>query len=70
MPIGLIGVALGWVAIFGAGCDSKTGTAANSGGGVNAPPPRPGEDAMKAQMEKLLQSKKKLPKGIVVPKGK
>jgi hypothetical protein len=50
-------------------------------GGSSAPPVTPGttdaqgrspvlgEDAMKAQMEKLLQKKGPLPKGLNLPKG-
>jgi hypothetical protein len=59
------------LSLLAAGCGGSTGTTAAQGEGKTvAPPPRPGEDAMKEQMTKLLQAKKKLPKGVGIPKGK
>jgi hypothetical protein len=52
------------VVFLGPGCGPSGGTASSDGAAKKAPPPRPGEDAMKEQMEKLLQTKGKLPKGV------
>lgn len=52
-----------------AGCGGPSGSAAPAGGAVVLPP-RPGEDAMKEQMEKMLQKKGRFPKGVPDPRKK
>ena len=59
LVIGVIGM--------GSGCDSSSGPQPGAG---TAPPPRPGEDIMKKQMETFLAKKGRLPKGLVPPNKK
>ena len=58
-------LALGAISL--AGCDSSPAPTPGVGA---APPPRPGEDEMKKQMDQFLAKKGKLPKGVVPPSKK
>lgn len=71
---GVSGVLVFSVLALAAGCGGTAEPAAPGATGAGAtaapPPPRPGEDVMKQQMEKLLQSKSRLPKGVPDPRAK
>lgn len=58
------------LALLASGCGGSSSTSAGAGAiqPKATPPPRPGEDVMKEQYQKLLQKKGRLPKGITLPK--
>jgi hypothetical protein len=63
-------ILMGMFAVMLAGCGDSPGTQANPESGKTAgPPPRPGEDVMKEQMQ-LLQKKGMLSKVPGLPKNK